>query len=76
MNVRDLRRQGLAKYQSGNATAVWFFKEEADADAFAASVKAAGATYNGGYFHGKPCGREKERDHTDQHGVRWFAVTH
>lgn len=53
-----------------------FFASEADADRYAAHVRANGITYNGGYFHGMPCGRDKTWDHVDRDtGKKLFAVT-
>jgi hypothetical protein len=58
-----------------------YFTSEADATAYAAHVRAKNVTYNGGFFHGMACGRDKTWDHVDQsggylHGKRLFAVTH
>jgi hypothetical protein len=47
-----------------------WYATEAEADRAAAIVVAEGVTYNGGYFHGKPCGRDKN---WDRDGL--FAVT-
>ena len=52
---------------------VWF-DNEAEADAYGKEVEASGRTYNGGYFHGMSCGREKGRDY-DEDGKRLYAVT-
>ena len=38
--------------------ALAYFLKEADAQAFGDYYKKHGATYNGGYFHGMPCGRD------------------
>jgi hypothetical protein len=36
-----------------------------------------GNTYNGGWFHGMPCGRDTTWDHVDQKtGQQLYAVTH
>lgn len=55
---------------------ILFFADERDAVECAKAVRKAGNEYNGGWFQGKACGREKERDYTDDNGVKWFAVTH
>ena len=52
-----------------------YFATEADADAKAAIVVARGDTYNGGWSHGSPCGRNWSFDHTDADGRKLFAVT-
>ena len=38
-------------------------------------AKIKGHYYNGGMFHGMPCGRDKNWDHTDDEGTEWYAVT-
>lgn len=52
-----------------------WFADEADANAYAAEVKAAGNTYNGGFFHGMPCGRESHFDYNDPERGRLYAVS-
>jgi hypothetical protein len=53
----------------------WYASEE-DAKIAAADVAARGRTYNGGYFDGMPCGRNKSFDMKDKAGVTvLFAVT-
>ena len=47
----------------------WFEKEE-DADRYAEEVVRKGLTYNGGWYHGMACGRDKSWD-----GKHGFAVT-
>ena len=50
-----------------------WFTSEADAKRYAEAH--VGDTYNGGFFHGMPCGRDKGFDYVDpQHG-KLFAVT-
>lgn len=51
----------------------WFDSEE-KADRYAAHVRANGDTYNGGWLHGTPCGRDASFDRTVD-GVKQFAVT-
>lgn len=51
----------------------WFYSE-AEADAYAAYVREKGFTYNGGWFHGMPCGRDKSFDKDGPKG-RLYAVT-
>lgn len=53
-----------------------YFTTLADADAYAAHVRATGRTYNGGYFHGMPCGRDKTWDHVDATHGQLYGVTH
>ncbi len=51
----------------------WFETEEA-ADAYAAEVKRKGITYNGGFYHGMPCGRDTGWD-KEKDGRKLYAVT-
>lgn len=52
----------------------WYDDEE-EADRRAREVFEQGRTYWGGFFHGKPCGREKAHDYTDKDGRRLYAVS-
>lgn len=53
-----------------------YFHSERDAQLYAAEVERLGATYNGGWFHGLPCGRETKHDHIDpETGKQLYAVT-
>lgn len=63
----------LVKHDSRVAFGIDFYDSEAEADA--AGAKDCG-TYNGGYFHGRACGRDKSFDHTDRAtGKKLYAVT-
>ena len=53
---------------------VWF-TTEADAVAYGKYSGAVGNTYNGGYFHGMSCGRDKGFDHVDPVLGPLFAAT-
>lgn len=53
-----------------------YFSSETDADRYAKHVRSKGMTYNGGYFDGMPCGRDKSWDHVDPTLGPLFAVTH
>lgn len=55
--------------------AIRYFKTEQDADTYAAWVRSQGITYNGGYFHGMPCGRDKTWDYVDPELGQLYAVT-
>ena len=53
-----------------------WFDTQAAAKKYAAKVRDAGRTYNGGYFHGSPCGRNPGFDYFDANlGKRLYAVT-
>lgn len=52
----------------------WFVKED-DAETYAAFVRHKGLTYNGGFFHGMKCGREKQFDKETENG-KLYAVSH
>lgn len=50
--------------------AIEWYATEAEADERAAQVVKQGETYNGGHFHGMPCGRDRGWDRPGM-----FAVT-
>jgi hypothetical protein len=53
-----------------------YFATEADAIEGGRLSAKAGNTYNGGYFHGMPCGRDRGHDHVDKDtGKMLYAVT-
>jgi hypothetical protein len=53
---------------------IYYFASEDDAQRWAEAHK--GSTYNGGWFHGMPCGRDKTWDHVDRDtGQQLYAVT-
>lgn len=52
----------------------WYATEE-EADQVAEAVRARGETYNGGFLHGTPCGRDKTWDVVKDGVVVEFAVT-
>lgn len=53
-----------------------YYATEAEAQRAAELVRAAGHTYNGGYMHGVPCGREPAHDYIDKaSGQKLYAVT-
>jgi len=54
---------------------VLYFDQESDAILIDKAVRKSGASYNGGWFHGMPCGREPARDYIDKDGIEWYAVT-
>lgn len=64
-----------AKYDSRICFGIAYFTTEADAALYAEHVRQRGDTYNGGYFHGMPCGREKTRDYIDPDLGPLYAVT-
>lgn len=54
-----------------------YFASEAEASQYAEWVKARQLTYNGGFYHGMPCGRETVWDHIDKEsGQQLYAVTY
>jgi hypothetical protein len=52
-----------------------WFRQEAEADRYAAHVTERGWTYNGGFYHGRPCGRDQSKDQKFPNGDIWYAVT-
>ena len=63
------------KIDSRICFSIAYFKSEDDAVKYGEYIRSRGDTYNGGYFHGMPCGREKDRDYTDPELGRLFGVT-
>jgi hypothetical protein len=63
------------KTDSRNAFAIQYFLTEEDALEYAAWVESQGYTYNGGFQHGRPCGREKGWDYVDKELGQLYAVT-
>jgi len=55
--------------------AIQYFTTEADADRFAENVREKNITYNGGFFHGMACGRDKGWDYVDPVLGQLYAVT-
>lgn len=64
------------KIDSRICFAIAYFTSEKDATVFAKDVERQGITYNGGWFHGKPCGRETTWDYTDATLGPLFGVTY
>ena len=63
------------KYRAGCAFSIRWFATEEDANIMGAAVRASGATYNGGYYHGRPCGRDETFDYIDPVLGQIYAVT-
>jgi hypothetical protein len=55
---------------------ILWFATEADAAIAHDAVREEGRCYNGGYFHGMPCGRSKTWDQPDEAGAMTYAVTY
>jgi hypothetical protein len=55
--------------------AIAYFLTEVEAKEYSALVKAQGYTYNGGMFHGMPCGRDSGFDYVDEELGQLYAVT-
>ena len=54
--------------------AIAFFETEADAEEYAKHVK---GEYNGGFYHGRPTGRDSSWDHIDRDtGKQLYASTY
>lgn len=63
------------KLDSRICFSIAYFTTKADAAAYAKYVRAQGYTYNGGFYHGMPCGRETTWDHVDPTHGPLYAVT-
>lgn len=53
---------------------ILFFAAEDEAAAYSAHVRASGQAYNGGFFDGMACGRDRAFDR-EVDGQRQYAVT-
>lgn len=62
-------------YDGRISFAISFFATEDEARYWGARIRKAGVIYNGGWFHGKPCGRDATWD-KEIDGKKVFAVTH
>lgn len=75
--MRELEARSV--YSGRISMAVRYFSSEADADRYGELVRKTGATYNGGWFHGSPLGRDRGYDHTpangEHAGVPQYGVT-
>lgn len=63
------------KLESRICFGIAFYATEADATLAADAVRARGETYNGGFYHGMPCGRDTHFDYVDPEHGPLFAVT-
>lgn len=64
------------KVDSRICFAIAYYASEAEAMEADRLGRIAGHTYNGGWFHGMPCGRDKGWDYTDETtGKKLYAVT-
>jgi hypothetical protein len=73
---KDKHRFNSVRSESRISFAIRWFATEAEAIEFAAYVAETGQTYNGGWFHGMPCGRNRGFDVVDEDGnTIEFAVT-
>lgn len=52
-----------------------FYATEAEAERRGQQVRTQGDTYNGGWLHGKVCGRDPSFDYLDPEHGRLYAVT-
>jgi hypothetical protein len=67
--------KGRWSYDGRISLSVLYFEKKEEADKIAKEVVKQGCTYNGGWFHGKSCGRETAFDYQDKEGTKWYAVT-
>lgn len=63
------------RYDSRSCFGIKWYATEAEADEVGAQVTASGATYNGGFFHGRSCGRDPSFDYVDSVFGPLYAVT-
>lgn len=66
----------VVKIDSRICFSIAFYASEDDANRAHEIGRQRGDTYNGGYFHGMACGRDKRWDHVDKDtGRQLYAVT-
>lgn len=53
-----------------------WYPDEKTATTVGEWVRKKGFTYNGGWFHGRPCGRDASFDFRTVDGREFYAVTH
>lgn len=63
------------KTDSRSCFGIEFFRSEEEAQKFHEHVRERGDTYNGGFFHGMRCGRDRSFDHDDPVLGHLYAVT-
>ena len=63
------------KTESRICFGIAWFKTEAEAMRADAIGRERGYTYNGGWFHGMPCGRDETWDYVDEVHGPLYAVT-
>ena len=68
-----LEKEG--RFDGRIAFSMRYYTDEKDAERFGELSSKMGNTYNGGWFHGMSCGREKQFDH-EIDGVKWFAASY
>jgi len=69
------KSKGRTKCDVRICFAIEWYELEEDAELANKLTRKAGNCYNGGWFHGMPCGRDRGFDHTDDEGTKWYAVT-
>ncbi len=70
------KRFNPVKTDSRICFGISYFATQEEAAEYADEVRRRGTTYNGGYFHGMPCGRSGQFDHKDREtGRMLYAVT-
>lgn len=69
------KAKGRTKCEVRICFAIEWYELKEDAELSAKITRKQGNYYNGGMFHGMLCGRDKNWDHTDDEGTKWYAVT-
>lgn len=78
--IRDARETLPSPVRSESRTAfgLLYFATEAEAEIYGEHVLQRGDTYNGGFYHGMACGRDRSFDHDaviEGQTVRLYAVS-
>ena len=73
-NLHETIWERMIEYSGRCSMSVAWFATEEEAEKFGAAIRASGASYNGGWFHGMPCGRDRGFD-TVKDGKKIYAIT-
>jgi hypothetical protein len=73
--AKGKQRPVAARTESRISFGISWFKTEAEADEYSEWIRSIGSTYNGGFYHGRPCGRDPSWDYVDKELGELFAVT-
>ena len=74
-NKTLLQLPKAVKTSSRSSFSIHWYATEYDANLIGAIVRAQGISYNGGFYHGRNCGRDRSWDYMDDTHGMLYAVT-